>query len=146
MLRFLLAPIVATTILAADKTGKYQIGGGVGGLGCPVFLNIMATARQAGGLNSVAGTEHVASLENYVLGFETGANAEPNGIVDIFSALGNEPADSALYAIEPWCAEQPDKRFGEGVIELAKKLRGSAKRLGKNFLGRLGGILVRFER
>lgn len=127
MLHFLLVPVALATITAADSGGHYTVGGLVGGLTCPQFLNIMATARQDGGLRSVAGSQDTAGLENYVAGFETGMNSQPNGVADIFASLGPESAEAALYAIEPWCAEHPEEKFGSGVVALARKLKKTAR-------------------
>jgi len=127
MLHFLILPVALITITVADKAGNYQAGGLVGDLGCPQFLSIMARARQVGGLQSIPGSNHVASLENYVAGFQTGVNSEPNGIADSLATLGDAPAEAALYAIEPWCADHPDEKFSSGVVALAKKLKKTGK-------------------
>jgi hypothetical protein len=45
------------------------------------------------------------------------------GTNDIFKSLGTDPGTSALYAIEPWCQQHPEERFGMGVVWLAETLR-----------------------
>jgi hypothetical protein len=63
----------------------------------------------------------------YVAGFQTGFNSEADGIHDIFEALGGDPFQ-VLYAIEPWCAQNPDKNFANALLDLAIRLRAKAKR------------------
>jgi hypothetical protein len=108
--------------IARDANG-FIVRGGAGGVGCPAFLNAMATARQKGGLRTVAGIQETSGYEMYLLGFETGFNSEAEGVYDIFETLGPEPSLQALYAIEPWCASNPDKTFGKAVIALSVRLR-----------------------
>jgi hypothetical protein len=80
---------------AADKAGLYMIGGGVGGVGCPEFLNAMQT-RLKGGLNTPAGAEEISNFVNYVEGLRTGFNSENRGgILDIFAALENRPVGAS---------------------------------------------------
>jgi hypothetical protein len=84
----------------------------------------------------------------YLLGFETGFNSEAEGVYDIFETLGPEPSLQALYAIEPWCASNPDKTFGKAVIALSvprlkstyghRNGRHAPIRLALRFGGRLG--------
>lgn len=118
--------LLSTPAHAFDKDGHYLMGGGVGMTLCPDFLNSMATARQEGGLHSLAGANLMQGYQNYVLGFQTAFNAKVNGVLDIFAPLGVDPASQALYQIEPWCQQHPDKKFGEGVLALAEKLRPEA--------------------
>jgi hypothetical protein len=54
-----IALLVGPTV-ARDANG-FWMGGGVGGLGCPEFLNAMATARQKGGLRSIAGVRETGA-------------------------------------------------------------------------------------
>jgi hypothetical protein len=105
---------------AADANG-FIMGGHVGALGCPEFLNAMATARQRGGLQSVAGVNIINAWMSYVAGFQTGFNSEADGIYDIFKSLNNP--SNVLYAIEPWCASHPDKSFADALLVLAYSLR-----------------------
>jgi hypothetical protein len=114
--------LLASPTVARDANG-FWMGGGVGGLGCPEFLNAMATARQKGGLRSTAGVRETGAYENYVSGFQTGFNSEAEGIFDIFKSLGADPTLNALYAIEPWCASNPDKNFSDAVLALSSTLR-----------------------
>jgi hypothetical protein len=114
--------LLTSSAVARDANG-FWMGGGVGGLGCPEFLNAMATARQKGGLRSPAGVRETGAYENYLSGFQTGFNSEAEGIFDIFKSLGTDPTLNALYAIEPWCARNPDKKFSEAVLALSSTLR-----------------------
>jgi hypothetical protein len=114
--------LLINSAVARDANG-FWMGGGVGGLGCPEFLNAMATARQKGGLRSAAGVQETGAYENYVSGFQTGFNSEAEGVYEIFKSLGTDPTLNALYAIEPWCAGNPDKKFAHAVLALASTLR-----------------------
>jgi hypothetical protein len=130
--RVLIAVAMATALIAGpsvarDRNGNFIVGGGVGALGCPEFLNAMATARQKGGARSLAGVNEIAAYQYYVGGFETGFNSEAEGIYDIFASLGTDPTLKALYAIEPWCANNPDKTFGTALLVLAAKLRANPR-------------------
>jgi hypothetical protein len=123
-----LALIIAPSLVhSADKNGMFMRGGGVGSVGCPQFLNAMATARQSGGLQSLTGIKLIQGYVMYILGFQTGFNSQAEGVYDIWSPLGDDPANSALYAIEPWCQQHPEANFGQGVIALADKLQSYAK-------------------
>jgi hypothetical protein len=55
--------------------------------------------------------------------FQTGFNSEAEGIFDIFKSLGADPTLNALYAIEPWCASNPDEKFADAVLALSSTLR-----------------------
>ena len=121
---FSLAAIVllGNTAAARDERG-FWMGGGVGSVGCPEFLNAMATARKKGGLTSVAGLREIAPFKYYVSGFQTGFNSEADGVYDIFESLGHDAPDRVLPAIEPCCASHPDQTFASGVLALAQSLR-----------------------
>ena len=54
----------------------------------------------------------------YVAGFQTGFNSDADGVYDIFNSFGENSALKALYAIEPWCASHPDKKFSTALIAL----------------------------
>ena len=114
--------LFGSSAIARDANG-FWVGGGVGGLKCPEFLNAMATARQKGGLKSLAGVREIAPYEYYVSGFQTGFNSESDGVYDIFQALGHDFTDQVLYAVEPWCASNPDKTFATALLVLAQSLR-----------------------
>jgi hypothetical protein len=119
----LIACLGTSPSLAADASGQYLVGGGVGGLPCTQFLNAMAEARQQGGLKSVAGAHEVYGFISYVLGFETGYNYSTPGVRDIFGAFGSDPAWDVLYGIEPWCQRNPTALFGSALIAFAESLR-----------------------
>jgi hypothetical protein len=124
MFAIVLVLFAATSrVSAADSQGRFEMGGGVGASGCPDFLNAMATARQRGGATSAEGVRVINSHIQYVLGFQTGFNVEAEGIYDIFASLGDNPAVNALYAIEPWCAQNPDKKWATGLLVLSSRLR-----------------------
>jgi hypothetical protein len=116
--------MAAAPAWARDKTGNFMIGGGVGGIHCPEFLDAVAQARQAGGFKTVAGVNLLNPFVQYVLGFETGFNLINTEVYDVFANLGDDPGGSAIYAIEPYCQQHPDKRFGDGVLWLAATLMG----------------------
>jgi hypothetical protein len=119
----MVAYVALSPLLAADLSGQYFVGGGVGGLPCTQFLNAMAEARQEGGLTSIAGADRINVWANYVLGFETGYNFAMVGVRDIFSAFGPSPANDVLYGIEPWCQHNPTARFGKALVIFAEGLR-----------------------
>jgi hypothetical protein len=77
---------------AADAQNLFKTGGGVGAVKCPEFLNVMADARQRGGVATVGGVNAVTAYLHYVLGFQTGFNAEAEGVYDIFAGLGTTRA------------------------------------------------------
>jgi hypothetical protein len=114
---------------AVDAEGHYYVGGGVGGLKCPSFLNAMTEARQLGGLHSITGgADRISPWGDYVLGFETGYNFGAPGVLNVFVSLGNsdtERLDNALYWMESWCHKHPDELFGVAVVALAQTLRAS---------------------
>jgi hypothetical protein len=110
-------------VSAADSSGQYIVGGGVGGLPCTQFLNAMAEARQQGGLTSIAGANRIHIWQEYVVGFQTGYNYATPGVRDVFSAFGPSPANDVLYGIEPWCQRNPTVRFGEALIVFVESLR-----------------------
>jgi len=106
----------------------FMTGGGVGSVSCPDFLNAMATARQSGGLTSVAGVRIINPFGSYVLGFQTGYNFGADGVYDVFSSFGAEGdhTNKILFAIEPWCAQHPEAKFDTALFELLKTLRENA--------------------
>jgi hypothetical protein len=115
------------TSWASDEKGGFWLGGGVGALGCPQFLDAMATMRQRGGSKRIEGVKIIDPFVSYVAGFRTGFNSEAQGIYDIFSSLGNDAEVSALFAIEPWCAQNPDKNFATALLFLSLTLRKNLK-------------------
>jgi hypothetical protein len=88
----------------------------------------MATAKQRGGAETSARLVVMANYISYVQGFRTAFNAEAEGIVDILSGMGKDSVVNALYAIERWCAENPDKDFADAVIFLTDSLRDKLKK------------------
>jgi hypothetical protein len=122
------AVLVVSVLIGQQTTARdangFWVGGGVGALKCPDFLNAMATARQKGGVESGAGGWEIVAYADYVLGFQTGFNSEAEGIYDIFESFGSSRTPFlVLYAIEPWCATHPDKTFATALLVLAQSLR-----------------------
>ena len=114
--------LLANAAVGRDEKG-FWMGGGVGFVSCPDFLSVMATARKKGGPTSVAGLREIAPYQYYVSGFQTGFNAEAEGVYDIFESLGHDAPDRVLSAIEPWCASHPDQTFASAVLALVQSLR-----------------------
>jgi hypothetical protein len=118
-----IACLETSSLRAADASGQYWVGGGIGALPCTEFLNAMKEARQKGGLTSLEGALRINVWTTYVLGFQTGYNYAMPGVRDIFSAFGEDPARQVLYGIEPWCERNPTERFGHALIVFAEGLR-----------------------
>ncbi len=76
-------------------------------------------------MRSVAGVQEINGYAMYLSGFQTGFNSEAEGIYDIFEAFGPDPIVQALYAVEPWCAKNPDKTFAG--IALSQLLRAKIR-------------------
>lgn len=112
----------------ADSQGNFMTGGGMGSLGCTDFLNDMATARQQGGLARLPGVNTIAPFQRYVVGFTTGYNMGNDGVYHIFEAFGQNYSLKVLLAIEPWCANNPTKKFDAALIHLVGKLRDEQRK------------------
>jgi hypothetical protein len=115
----------ASPAAARDSLGNYV---SVGFGKCPEFLKDMATAKQRGGAETSAGLVVMANYISYVQGFRTAFNAEAEGIVDILSSMGKDSVVNALYTIERWCTQNPDKDFADAVIFLTDSLRDKLKK------------------
>ncbi len=117
--------VVAIGTLGQVSAASIITGGGAGSVSCPDFLNAMQTARQAGGLGMPDGVRATISYVMYVLGFQTGFNWGSN-TYDIFGALGADPehGNRVLFALEPYCANHPEKHFDDALFDLVKKLQG----------------------
>ena len=121
---FTLATIILLGNAAAARDDRgFWMGGGAGSASCPDYLNAMATARNRGGLMSVAGLREIAPYQYYVSGFQTGYNSEANGVYDIFESFGHDAPDRVLSEIEIWCASHPDQTFAIALLALAQSLR-----------------------
>jgi hypothetical protein len=122
---------VATPALTADANNRFRMGGFVGGLPCPQFLNAMATMRQQGGVNtqgSISTSAAATTLSpwiGYAAGFQTGFNSEAKGVYDIFASLGDVSAQliNVLYATESICGQNPKLSFSEALLTLASRIR-----------------------
>ena len=108
---------------AADSSGQYIVGGGVGALKCTQFINAMAEARQLGGLTSIEGINRIYPWASYVVGFETGYNFAMSGVRDIFAEFGSSPANDVLYGVEPLCQKNPTWLFGQALVMFPETLR-----------------------
>lgn len=123
-------PASPTEVAAEAQYGHYKGRAGVGSARCTDLLGVMATARQHGGLNSDRGLAHVSRYVHYLNGFMSAYNAAMSTVVpspqnrpyNAFSALGEPPAVHALYAIEPWCAENPGAQFEDAILALFNRL------------------------
>jgi|GEM_PF-4388077 hypothetical protein len=104
----------------------FMVGGGVGAVSCPDFLDAMATARQSGGVTTNAGANVINPYLQYVVGFQTGYNFAADGVFDVFGSLGKDPAIKVLFAIEPWCAKHPEEHFADALLDLLKTLGENA--------------------
>lgn len=113
---------------AATLDGNFMRGGGIGGVGCPAFLNDMATARSFGSLMDIEAVLHLNGYYQYLTGFQTAFNMEAEGVFDIFGApsFGSWPTQSALIAIEPYCQNHPEALFDGALLWLVEKLRPGA--------------------
>jgi hypothetical protein len=124
------AILIVAALLAAnssangiDANGHFSGGGGVGAVTCPKFLDIMADARQRGGNQTPEGAKTYVPFWDFLAGFQTAYNMLAPGVYDVFAPLGQQWSLDGLYAIEAWCAKNPDKDFSVGVIELARSMR-----------------------
>ena len=102
---------------AADQTGNFWRGGGVGGVACPKFVATMERARSLG-IDSPAYAHETQGYIMYILGFRTGYNMSATDTCDIFS--GEEDDLYPLLAwSENWCRAHSESKFSEAVIALA---------------------------
>ena len=113
---------VPTLSVAADKSGEYITGGGVGSVQCSQFVHDMEEARKAGGLHSAAGTSIISVWSEYVVGFQTGYNYVAPGVRDIFAPFGSSPSIDVLEKVEPWCQKHPSEIFGVALVNFVKTI------------------------
>jgi len=115
--------LLATLLLAgpahaADQHGNYVVGGGVGGVTCPEFVNTIDEARRYG-VGSSEWATRTQGYVMYILGFQTGYNLAKPGTFDLFA---NVSTDQVLAQLETWCRQNPLKKFGQGFEPLVDAL------------------------
>lgn len=113
---------VPTVSVAADKSGEYITGGGVGSVQCSQFVHDMEEARKAGGLHSAAGTSIMSVWSEYVVGFQTGYNYVAPDVRDIFAPFGSSPSIDVLDKVEPWCQKHPSEIFGVALVNFVRTI------------------------
>lgn len=107
----------ACPLFAADSSGRYFIGGGVGAVSCPDFVATMERARQEG-VGTVRFAEETQGFTMFILGFQTGYNAYVPDTYDIFPAPGSEYP--LLSWVENYCRANPLSNFAKGVVAMAR--------------------------
>ena len=117
--------LVTTAALAGDnKSNKYIVGGGVGGVDCPQFASAMSRAKTQG-IGSVGYANETYGFTMYVLGFQTAYNLQTKDTCDIF---GNFSTDQLLAWLDNYCQANPLQKFGSAVIALAQEIYGNRVR------------------
>lgn len=102
---------------SADTSGRFWLGGGVGGVMCPQFVASMEKARSLR-IGSVGYVEETQGFTMYLLGFQTGYNMSTQDTCDIFTGEGKEY--SLLSWAENYCRANPSSRFSDAVVALSK--------------------------
>lgn len=118
---------IPTLSVAADKSGEYITGGGVGSVQCAQFVHDMDEARKAGGLRSPAGTNIISVWSEYVVGFQTGYNYAAPGVRDIFAPFGSSPSIDVLGKVDSWCQEHPSEIFGVALVNFVRTMEPKPK-------------------
>jgi len=118
---------VPTSSVAADKSGEYITGGGVGSVQCSQFVHDMEEARKAGGLRSPAGTSIISAWSEYVVGFQTGYNYAAPGVRDIFAPFGASPSIDVLDKVDAWCQQHPSEIFGVALVNFVRTMEPKPK-------------------
>jgi len=94
----------------------YIVGGGLGAVDCPAFVESMGKAKgQKPGATGYAG--ELQGFAMYVSGFQTAYNLQTPETCDIFSGWNN---NQVLEWLDKFCRANPKERFGAGVIALAQ--------------------------
>jgi hypothetical protein len=114
----LLAAVLAAPLAAqAQKSLGNIVGGGLGTAECSGFVEAMTRAKaQAPGSTGYAGETQGYAM--YLSGFQTAYNLQTPQTCDIFAGWNN---NQILERIEKFCRDNPEARFGNGVIALAKE-------------------------
>lgn len=101
---------------SADTNGHFQLGGGVGAVTCPKFVESMEHSRSLG-IGSVDYAYAMQGFIMYLMGFQTGYNASALDTCDIFS--GTDTDYSLLSWAENFCRTNPSRRFADAVLALS---------------------------
>ena len=118
--------IVCATVIpanAADSTGRYFTGGGVGSIECPSFVGDMEQAKA----NGVGSQHYVRTLNGYIMfvaGFQSAYNMQTPSTCDIFPKIS---MNQALAWVENYCKREPLRTFASGVAELAVSQHSARK-------------------
>ncbi len=108
---------------AADATGQYFTGGGVGSTECPTFVADMEQAKATGiGSLNYARTMHGYTM--FVAGFQSAYNMQTPATCDIFPKIS---INQALAWVDNYCRKEPLKTFASGVAELAYSQHSARK-------------------
>jgi hypothetical protein len=120
MINRLLIPVIAVLVLlrshgnAADETGRFITGGGVGELRCVEFVSAMEQARRHP-YHSVQYWRSIDEYVQYVTGFWTGFNHGWEGRQNIFEGWAVE---EILGKLEGICRENPTTKFYGALVLL----------------------------
>jgi hypothetical protein len=114
----LLAAALAAPLAAhAQKDLGNIVGGGLGTAECSGFVEAMARAKsQPSGATGYS--SEVQGYAMYLSGFQTAYNLQTPQTCDIFAGWNN---NQILERIEKFCGDNPQARFANGVIALAKE-------------------------
>ncbi len=95
----------------------YIVGGGLGTMECPGFVESMGKAKdQKPGVTGYPG--ELQGFAMFVSGFQTAYNLQTPRTCDIFAGWNN---NQVLEWLEKYCRANPQERFGVGVIALARE-------------------------
>lgn len=124
---FLLWLLMPPAYSAETGTGAYFMGGGVGGLSCPNFVETISRAK-AHGIGSVNYAIETSGFLMYVLGFRTAYNLQTSDTYDIFDNF----EDSQLLAwLDDYCKTNPLKKFSDAVVSLSQEAYSLRKKVGR---------------
>ena len=101
-------------MFAADETGRYYDGGGIGATPCVEFVSAMEAARRHT-YRSVSYWKEIDGYVSYVAGFWTGFNYGWRGRQNIFDGWGIE---EILGKLEGVCRENPNAQFHHSLVLL----------------------------
>jgi len=116
--------LFSISAFAADKTGSFYRGGGVGSVECLKFIASMEKGRSHG-VGTLGYVQETQGYLMYVAGFRTGYNMAATDIYDVFSGLGDE---SLLLKLESICTKDPAMKFGDAVVSLVKADKSKNKK------------------
>lgn len=102
--------------LAADTSGVFWMGGGVGATTCPVFVRVMDSVKGASNLEYVKNTQ---GFTMFLSGFQTAYNSQTAVTCDIFHRVN---FDQALAWVDNFCRQNPLSNFGSAVVALGDEL------------------------